>query len=173
MTMSAESMADKTLKNAYDLFSIDHIVQQRIQPTHVDPTGMTSLFRGVIGNAFNSSMLQTPGGLVEGPMPLLTRKGFLDITSIEVLADPSKEWGNLSRIIRKYDLPRYKGWGDLPRSVLPDYPDPRTLQKVAAIHAVAKAKAEREVASAHAGALLAAQGRRNALDLISGDRRYY
>ncbi|KAF9468321.1 hypothetical protein BDZ94DRAFT_1232380 [Collybia nuda] len=170
--ISAESMADKSLKNTFDLFSIDHVVQQRIQPTHVDPTGTTSLLRGFLGNAFNPSMLQTPG-IAEGPMPLLTRKGFLDITTIEVLGDPSKEWGNLSRVIRKYDLPRYRSWGDLPRSALPDLPDPRTLQKVAAIHEVAKAKAARELASVHAGQMLAAQGRQNALDLISGDTRYY
>lgn len=172
MNISAESMADKSLKNAYDMFSIEHILQQRIQPAHVDPTGTTSLLQGMLGNLYNPSMLRSPA-LAEGPMPLLTRKGFLDITSIEVLADPSKEWGNLSRVIRKYNLPRYNDWGDMPRSVLPDHPDPRTLQKVAAIHEVAKAKAARELASAHAGAMIAAQGRQNAIDLISGDTRYY
>ncbi|KAF8065071.1 hypothetical protein FPV67DRAFT_167847 [Lyophyllum atratum] len=114
--MSQESNADKTLKNAFDLFSIDHILLQRVQPPHVDRTGLTSTLRSVLGGFSPSFQAPSP------PMPAITRKGFVDITVIEVLCDPSREWGNLNRMLRKYDLPRYRGWGDLPRSVLPVRP---------------------------------------------------
>lgn len=172
MTMSAESMADKSLKNAYDLFSIEHMVQQSVQPPYVDPMEVSSQSRGILGNAFSPAVLQaqTPP---PGPMPLLTRKGFLDITSIEVLGNPSKEWGNLSYIIKKYNLPRYIGWGDIPRSMLPDHPDPRILRKVADIHATANAKAEQELVASYARNTLIAQGGYNAADFIGGDTMVY
>ncbi|KAF9468322.1 hypothetical protein BDZ94DRAFT_780312 [Collybia nuda] len=167
--VSAESMADKSLKTVFDLFSIDHIIQQRAKPSRTNSSKSTSKIRGFLKSALNASI----PGFTAGPMPLLTRKGFLDITTIEVLGDPSKEWGNLSRVIRRYGLPRYRDWGDLPRSVLPEYPDPRTLQKVAAIQEVAKAKAEREMASLHTAQMITAQGDRYALDLVSsGDTQY-
>jgi hypothetical protein len=82
------------------------MVQQRIQPVHVGPTGTTLLFRGVQ----NATNVLLPQIIQPGPMPLLTLKGFLDITSIKVLGDPLKEWENLSHIIRKYNLPRYRSW---------------------------------------------------------------
>ncbi|KAF9468320.1 hypothetical protein BDZ94DRAFT_779932 [Collybia nuda] len=162
--VSAELMADRSLKSVFDLFSIDHDIQQRIQPTYVDPSGTTLLS--------------------EGPMPLLTRKGFLDITTLEVLGDPSRQWANFSRLIRKYNLPRYRGWGDLPRSVLPELPDPGTLQKIAAVEEVAKANAARDLASAQAAAtrelataqavaMLQVQASQQVADLFNSDREYY
>jgi hypothetical protein len=101
-------------------------------------------------------------------MPLLTRRGFIDITSLEVLADPSKEWGNLSRAIRKYNLPRYKGWGDLPRGVFPDYPNPSIVQKITIIQASSNAKVESEMAYTHnRNALIAHAAGQNMVSLAS------
>ncbi|KAF8968396.1 hypothetical protein BDZ97DRAFT_433192 [Flammula alnicola] len=177
--LSKESMADKSLKNAFDLFSIDHVLLQRVQPPHVDPTGITTQFQRVLGSAFQPSMLSnaaTSHSTVQGPMPAITRKGFIEITTIEVLSDPSKEWGNFSRLLRKYNLPRYAGLGDLPRSVLPAAPDPAMLQRVAGVAAYAKQKGEREIQAARDNAMLAERGRQNAIDLISDNRytyRYY
>jgi hypothetical protein len=145
------------------------MVQQRIQPVHVGPTGTTSLSRGV-QNAMNVLLLQITQ---PGSMPLLTLKGFLDITSIKVLGDPLKEWENLSHIIRKYNLPRYRSWGDLPRSVLSDHPDPRILKMVADVHATAKATAEMELAASHALNTLRPQAGYKAAEFVGGDTRYY
>jgi hypothetical protein len=165
-------MADKALKNVYDLFSIDHMLQPRAQAPHVDPTGLTQQFQQVLGSAFHPSLLQSSRSAA-GPMPLLTRKGFIDITTVELLADPSKHWGNMSRMLRKYNLPRYRTWGDLPRSVVPELPHPMMLERVAAVTKVATQKGERELEAVRAEGMMKAKGRQNALDLIDGPRYYY
>lgn len=169
---SKETMADKALKNAYDLFSIDHVLQPRAHAPHVDTTGLTQQFQRVLGSAFNPSLLQSSMSTA-GPMPLLTRKGFLDITTIELLADPSKHWGNMSRMLRKYNMPRYRTWGDLPRSVVPELPHPMMLERVAAVTNVATQKGQRELEAARVESMLKARGQQNALDLIDGGRYYY
>ncbi len=105
-------------------------------------------------------------------MPLLTLKGFIDITAVEVLSDPSKEWGNLQRALKKYRLSQFEGWLDLPRHVLPEYPDARMLQRVRKVSEFAKARDEQLLAATMAEMQLRKQGRQNALDLLD-DRRYY
>lgn len=153
------------------MFSIDHILQPRVQAPHIDPTGITQQMQRILGSAFQPS-LQTTGSAA-GPMPLLTRKGFIDITTVELLADPSKHWGNISRMLRKYNLPRYRTWGELPRSVVPELPHPMMLERVAAITRVATQKGERELEAARVEAMWKARGQQNSLDLIDGPRYYY
>ncbi len=105
-------------------------------------------------------------------MPLLTRKGFIDITTVEVLSDPSRAWGNLSRVLRMYQLESFRGWGDMPRRVLPEGADQRMLQRVRDISNFAKARGESSNWRLRwLGMELERQGRENALDLIS-DTRY-
>ncbi|KAG6816630.1 hypothetical protein H0H87_004477 [Tephrocybe sp. NHM501043] len=163
---SAESNADRTLKNAFDLFSIDHQLLQRKQGPHVDPTGLSQTLQGVLGGAFMSATRE-----VAPPMPAITRKGFVDITIVEMLSDPSREWGNLSRLLHKYKLPRYIGWGDLPRSVIPAMPDQAMLNRVASVTAFAKQKGEKELEAARMKAQISARANQIAIDLID-DRRY-
>ena len=166
-------MADKSLKNAYDLFSIEHVLLQRIQAPHVDPTGLTSTIQRVLGAAYQPSMTMTSFSQ-PGPMPCITRDGLVELCRIEMLSDPSKQWGDFSRMLRKYNLPQYIGWGDLPRSVLPDVPDAAMLQRVAGISEFSKHKANEILDAARAGAMIRAKGRQNGLDLISNTRyRYY
>ncbi|KAG5647803.1 hypothetical protein DXG03_007725 [Asterophora parasitica] len=169
-SLSKESNADKSLKNAFDLFSIEHNLLQRVQGPHVDPTGLTAAFKGVLGGAAPSFQSPAP------PMPAITRKGFIDITILELLCDPSREWGNISRMLRKYNLPRYRGWGDLPRSVFPAVPDQAMLNRVASVTAFAQQKASRELDAARVQAELQQRGRTAAIDLVSDARyeyRYY
>ncbi|KAG6916660.1 hypothetical protein DXG01_005946 [Tephrocybe rancida] len=163
---SAVSNADKTLKNAFDLFAIDHELLQRAQGPHIDPTGLTQTLQGVLGSAFSSI-----GSQAAPPMPAITRKGFVDVTVINVLSDPSREWANFSRMLRKYNLPRYIGWGDLPRSVIPAVADQAMLNRIAGVTAFAKQKGEAELEAARRKAAIQARGRQAALDLI-GDTRY-
>ncbi|KAF9484867.1 hypothetical protein BDN70DRAFT_871837 [Pholiota conissans] len=168
---SKETMADKSLKIVYDLFSIEHVLLQRVQAPHVDPTGVTSLVQGVLGVAYNPSMTSVSQ---PGPMPCITRNGLVELCRINMLSDPSKQWGNFSRMLRKYNLPQYIGWGDLPRSVLPDVPDAAMLQRVAGISEFSKHKANEILDAARAAAMIRAKGRQNGLDLISNTRyRYY
>lgn len=169
---SAESMADKSLKNVFDLFSIEHVLLKRVQPKHVDPTGLTAQFSRLLGPSFNPSMFADPS-TAEGPMPAITRNGFLELRRIDGLADPSKEWGNISRLLRKYNLPKYAGFGDLPRSMMPDMPDPSMLKRISDITAFAQRKGEEELAAARISAQIAARGRQDAIDLIDGTRREY
>lgn len=169
--LSAESNADKSLKNAFDLFSIDHILLQRQQPAHVDPTGLSAQFSRVLGSAFKPSMLGSSAATTAGPMPAITRAGFIEIARVEALSDPSREWGNFSRMLRKYGLPRYRGWGDLPRSVLPDAPDAAMLQRVAGVNASAQRKGKEALDAAIVESQIRARGNQAAIDLISDTRR--
>jgi len=174
-----EHMADKALKHAYDLFSIDHIVKER--PKEITTPCVNTLaaqFQG-LGIPYNPS--SSPGASMVGSgglMPLLTRKGFVDITSVEALCDPSTEWGNLRRVIKLYasapnagPMAKYRDRSELPRIVLPEMPDSRMLDRVKRITEFAKAKAQEELDAARVMANISAQGRRNALELI-GDYRY-
>lgn len=169
-------MADKALKNAYDLFSIDHVLLQRQQAPHVDTTGLTASIKSVLGAAYKPSMLGAGVATTQGPMPTITRSGFIEIMRVEALSDPSREWGNFSRMLKKYNLPRYRGWGDLPRSVLPAVPDASMLARVASVTAFAQQKGQQQLDAARVEAQLRAQGRQAALDLVSDRRveyRYY
>ncbi|KAG5644009.1 hypothetical protein DXG03_009224 [Asterophora parasitica] len=165
--MSAQSNADKSLKNTFDLFAIDHNLLQRVQGPHADPSGLTSAFKNVLGSFAPS--LQSPAP----PMPALTRKGFVDITTIELLTDPSREWANFSRLLRKYDLPRYRGWGDLPRSVIPALPDPAMLNRVASVTAFAQQKASNELDAARVQAQFQKRANQAAIELVSDTRYEY
>ncbi|KAF9467470.1 hypothetical protein BDZ94DRAFT_1040999 [Collybia nuda] len=168
--MSQEAAGDKFLKNAFDLFSIEHIIQQRTQLSQGGSNKRASQFQRALGTVFNPMGAQ----VAQASMPLLTRKGFIDVVMIEVLSDPSKSWGSFSRLLRKYDLPRYRTWGELPRSVLPAEPDPRMLQRVASATGASKQQGETALADAQAVALLSARANQIAVDAIGADdRRYY
>ncbi|KAF5326756.1 hypothetical protein D9619_005104 [Psilocybe cf. subviscida] len=175
--LSAQSMADKSLKNAFDLFAIDHVLLKRIQPPHEDPTGLTAQYKRVLGAAFNPAMLQqNPGAAhstVEGPMPAITRKGFLQIMALEALGEPARSWGNWSRLLRKYNMPRYAGWGDLPRACFLECADPATMRRVEEIRKVSERRGQEQLDAARAYSQIAAQGRQNALDLVGNVRHEY
>ncbi|KAF7359658.1 Oleate hydratase [Mycena venus] len=142
MGQTKEDTADKALKRAYDLFSIEYNLRPR------------------------------PASSCGGMMPLLTLKGFMDITAVEMLCDPSKEWGSISRVIKAYNLPSVQGWGDLLRSVLPEEPHPQMMARVARVTAVSREQGQRELEAVRVRTMLEAKGRQNALDLLD-DRRYY
>ncbi|KAF9484866.1 hypothetical protein BDN70DRAFT_871833 [Pholiota conissans] len=112
-------------------------------------------------------------GSSNGPMPCITRNGLVEISRIELLSDPSKEWGNFSRMLRKYNLPQYRGWGDLPRSVLPAMPDAAMLQRVAGVAAFAQRKANEQLDALQMSAMINARGNQIAVDAITGDRHEY
>ncbi|KAK0446435.1 uncharacterized protein EV420DRAFT_1570613 [Desarmillaria tabescens] len=171
---SKENMADKALRNAYDLFSIEHILKHRHNPSGSTTPSITTQLQGLFGNAFNPAMMHSvPLQSSNSQMPLLTRKGFIDITTVEVLSDPSRAWGNLSRLLRAYQLEPFRGWGDMPRNVLPEAADERMLQRVRGVSSFAKMRGEQQLASTMAEMELRRQGRENALDLISDTRYKY
>ncbi|KAF8911730.1 hypothetical protein CPB85DRAFT_1252932 [Mucidula mucida] len=148
---SKENVADKALKNVYDLFSIEHILQDRFNPPGSTQPSMTSQLFSLFAPGINVDA-SSAGIRAASKMPLLTLKGFIDITAVEVLSDPSKEWGNLQRALKKYACPSSK--------------------RVRKVSEFAKARDEQLLAATMAEMQLRKQGRQNALDLLD-DRRYY
>ncbi|KAJ7137511.1 hypothetical protein C8R43DRAFT_1019559 [Mycena crocata] len=149
-----EDVADVELRRVFDLFSIEYILHPR-------PRGSNDLagqFQGM-----------TVSG---GTMPLLTLKGFMDITAVEMLCDPSAEWGNLSRALKVYDIPALRGWGAVPRTILPEGPDPRMKAQVARATEVSRQQGQRDIEASRVRLMLEQQGQQNAMDLLD-DRRYY
>jgi hypothetical protein len=139
---TAEDVADAEHRRVCDLFNIEYVLRPR------------------------------PGSAVGGMMLLLSLKGFIDITTIELLCDPPSEWASLSRAIRLYDLPAVRGWGDLPRSVLPEGPDARMKARVAQATAVSQQQGETVLAALRVEQMFQAQAAQNVIDLFD-DRRYY
>ncbi|KAJ6505677.1 hypothetical protein C8R47DRAFT_1192355 [Mycena vitilis] len=159
-----EDIADMALKRAFDLFSIEYILRPRPRNPNATVDDLTRQLQ---------AMGTTPPASVSGGMmPLLTLKGFMDITAIEMLCDPSTEWGSMARVVRSYDLPEVQAWGELPRSVLPDQPDPRMKARVARATTVSRNQGAQALEASRVRLMLQAQGEQNALDLLD-DRRYY
>ncbi|ESK86298.1 hypothetical protein Moror_5057 [Moniliophthora roreri MCA 2997] len=173
-----EYRADLEFKKALDLFSIDYVIHERPKSTVTPCISTITAQFGALGlnytSSYSKSFLSS-----EGQMPVLTRKGFIDITCVEVLCDPARHWGNWSRILRRYttgSMARFREWGELPRNVLPQNPDSRMLARAKSILELAKHKAQGEINAVKAYTSIAAQGRQNALELLSDYRyeyRYY
>ncbi|KAJ7113626.1 hypothetical protein C8R44DRAFT_233014 [Mycena epipterygia] len=153
---TAEDVADTELKRVLDLFSIEYILRPRPRGDHTDD--LAGAMAGV--------------SISGGTMPMMTLKGFMDITTIEMLCDPSTEWGSISRVMTMYNLPAVRGWGPVPRSVLPEDADPRMKSRVARATAVSREEGQRMLEAARVKAMFQAQGSQNVLDLFD-DRRYY
>ncbi|KAJ6621005.1 hypothetical protein B0H10DRAFT_1032405 [Mycena sp. CBHHK59/15] len=123
----------------------------------------------MLGRSFAKAL--APPSVSGGMMPLLTRRGLVDITAVEVLCDPGRHYGCQRRVVAQYGL--LGEWGEMPRGVLPEVADPRMMARVARVQAFAKERGEQELAAAYAKAALQKQGRENALDLVSDRMRYY
>jgi hypothetical protein len=52
-------------------------------------------------------------------MPLLTLRGFIDNTAMEVLTNPSQGWTYLNRALHYYQIPIWKEKYDIPREMIP------------------------------------------------------
>ncbi|KAF5327532.1 hypothetical protein D9619_004367 [Psilocybe cf. subviscida] len=167
---SKESNGDKALKNVFDLFSIEHVLLQRTRPV-IKPAGGS----GGGGLGFGRSLRNalSPQVSHQGPMPAITRKGFIEFFTINFLTEPSEQWACLSRALRKYQLPKYAGWGELPRSVLPAMPDPGMLRKVQSVQQYAQMQGQQALQAAQMGAMISAQANRAAVDAVGGTRTEY
>jgi hypothetical protein len=99
--------ADAALKRVLDFFHIDYVLRPRPR------AAASSLASG-------------------GMMPLLTRRGFAEITALELLGDPARGWENLSWLVQAYEVgSAVPMWGPMPRSVLPQEADQRVLARMA------------------------------------------
>ena len=157
MSNMSKIVADKVLKEVYDSFSINYVPGERAQALlSTSPASFGTQFGRILGPDIMPSFTHSP--TTPGPVPLLTRTGFLDVAAIGLLYDPSRQWRTMSRMLRKFDLSKYRGWGDLPRNVLPDYPDQRMVERVADLTRLVKTKITRELAVTQMGLMLATRG---------------
>ena len=86
---------------------------------------------------------------------MLSLRGFIDITSIETLGEPTVGWQRLNLAKQYHEV--WPEWGHIPRRMVPDFPPQELLDRVARISEYAQRKvAERQEARR------AAQGEWNA-----------
>jgi hypothetical protein len=169
--VSKESNGDKALKNVFDLFSIEHVLLQRTRPA-LSPAGGGGSGGGFgFGRALRNAV--SPQVSHQGPMPAITRKGFVELWTINLLVEPPEQWACLSRALRKYQFPKYAGWGDLPRTVLPAMPDPGMLRRVEDVKQYAQMKGQQVLQAAQMSAMISAQANRAAVDAVGGTRTEY
>ncbi|KAJ7151775.1 hypothetical protein C8R43DRAFT_1235815 [Mycena crocata] len=147
-----EDAADAALKRAFDIFSIDHI-------THPRPRPAAQNFFGA--------------GLTGGGMPLITRRGLVSITAIELLSDPANEHTKLARAVALYGVQPYASWGPMPRGVLPPNPDPRMIARVAAAHTQARTNGQQAMAAAQMGAQIQAYANQAAVHAVGTTEYVY
>ncbi|KAK7042123.1 hypothetical protein R3P38DRAFT_2888627 [Favolaschia claudopus] len=161
MGKSKEECADAALKRAFDLFGIQYLLRSRAREPTSPPADVKRQLQS-FGASFARAL--TPSTPAAGTMPLLTRAGFLNITAIEVLCDPSRHHTGLARIVQMYDLGPVRAWGVLPRDVLANEPDPRMLERIARVQAAARERQSAHARSESVGAA-AATGLRSAASL--------
>lgn len=174
----SEDLADYELRTVYENFSIEHVLQDRIAPPNNDMAGLVSSMSGLMGSGLANSLsssLAIPR-ISGGKMPMLTRKGFIDITTIEIVGVPSIGWQRINRMTRHYRLQGpWSQWGDCPREMLPEEAPQDVTDRIHRIAAFSKKQAEERIEAKRVEMALRAQGRQNALELLDppGTRYYY
>jgi hypothetical protein len=121
--LTKESAADKAFQNVLEAFGIDHRLKERVQNDNFSKT--KAQFEKFLSPKLASRC-------VPGPMPLLTRQGFFEDSHYDIQQEPSEKWGHWRCVLKKYNLPRYRGWGDLPRAAFPDLPNQDVIDTLTA-----------------------------------------
>jgi hypothetical protein len=134
---------------------------------------LISSMSGLLGSGFASrlsSSLAIPS-ISGGVMPLMTRKGFIDITTIETLGDPSIGWMRINRMARHYGL--VGQWGECPREMIPEVAPQSMLDRIERIAVYSRRQAASKIEAKRVELALKQQGQQNAIDLIGPPRYYY
>jgi hypothetical protein len=108
-----ESHADLALKSAYELRSVEHILKLR----HGSNPTPQRVGVGPFANFLTANAVHTP--TYRNPMPLLTLRGFIDSTAMEVLTNPSQRWTYLNRALHYYQIQIWREKYDIPREMIP------------------------------------------------------
>ncbi|KAH6669269.1 hypothetical protein B0J14DRAFT_566027 [Halenospora varia] len=171
---TADDIADFELKTTYENFSIQHKLVTRPNPKksdYMDNLVKSLPFDAKFAKLMSSSMGQK--SFSNGLMPMLLLPGFIEITVIETLADPSPGWIRLNRIAQHYNI--WREWGDIPRSMMPDVPPADLMTRIAVITTQSQARAQTMINNAQVEAQIQAQGREAALRLLDppGTRYVY
>ncbi|KAL4940036.1 hypothetical protein BDV06DRAFT_230665 [Aspergillus oleicola] len=163
-------MADRELTDHFTAYSVDFALRPRTPPSSpisspLDPLSYLPASQRNIISRFMPSSAPIPS-LSGGQKPMLSLRGFSDLTLISILLNPSAAWTQLNRVIQAFSISAWKEWGDLPRDVLPLAPHQPEVERVRVLLEGARANAEREVDTVHARLKLEQKGRQNALDLL-------
>ncbi|KAL4800906.1 hypothetical protein BDV19DRAFT_352306 [Aspergillus venezuelensis] len=167
--MHGYDMADRELTDHFTSYSVDFALRPRTPPSTpvkspLDPLSyLPASQRNTLSRFMPSSSVPTLSG---GQKPMLSLRGFSDLTLISILLNPSAAWSQLNRIIQAFQIPAYREWGDLPRDALPLAPHQPEVERVRVLLEGARANAQREIDAVHARLKLEQQGRQHALDLL-------
>lgn len=162
----------------YENWTIEHILRPRAAPPNNDMGNVLSSLSGVMGKEFttdlapNFAIPRMSGGM----MPMITRKGFIDLTTIEFLGEPARSPLLIDRIVRYYQLEGpWSQWGDCPRHMLPDDVPRELSERIERVSAFAKRQAAERIEAARVASAIKAQGQQNVIDLLDppGTRYIY
>ncbi|OBT68243.1 hypothetical protein VE03_02310 [Pseudogymnoascus sp. 23342-1-I1] len=169
---NAQDFADYQLRQEYINLSIDHVMAPR--PPSAPNTDIRSSFsslRNIVSPAMSQILNSIPTGtsISGNQMPLLTRRGFIDICASDFLYYPNAGFSCVTKAVRHYGI--WPELGDVPRNVMPGVAPQELLDRVKIINIEAARKAEDLLAAKTIETNIAARGRRQALNL-TGDTRW-
>jgi hypothetical protein len=136
MQSGSKDNADFELRRYYDNFSIEYILQDRLDESENEIDSVAQNLENLLKPADSKSEKTDLKSLSGGKMPMLTRKGFVDVVAVEVLYDPSRGWENLNRVLRSYGLwqerapPGAPAGVVIPREVIPETSPPELQERV-------------------------------------------
>ena len=174
---NSEDLADYEFRTVLKNYSFDHVLRKRVTAPNNDMSGLLDgipgLNRGfakLMSKTRSPSILDPPAS---GGMPLLTRGGFIEITTLEMLGDLTKAWQRFNRIARHYNI--WRDWGDCPREMFPiETPGP-VKERIARVSTFSQRQAQELIEAARVQAELQDRGRENALRITDppGTRYVY
>ncbi|KKK21645.1 hypothetical protein ARAM_005249 [Aspergillus rambellii] len=162
-------IADRELTDHFTSYCIEFSLRPRTPPaTPINsPLNPLSYFPPAQRETMSQFMPpQTAFSLSGNQKPMLSLRGWTDLTVLGVLLNPSAAWGQLNRAMKAYHLPIWAECGDIPRGMLPLAPYQPEVDRVRILLEGAKLNAEREIDAVHARLKIEKQGREHALDLL-------
>ncbi|KAL4754329.1 hypothetical protein BDW72DRAFT_200810 [Aspergillus terricola var. indicus] len=155
----------RELADHFTAYSVDFTLRPRTPHSTSSPINPLS-YLPFSQRAIPSRFMPQVPSMSGGQKPMLSLRGFTDLSLISVLLNPSPAWAQLSRVIKAYRIPVWLEWGDLPRDMLPLGPYQPEVERVRVLLEGARANAEEELDALHARLKMEERGRQHALDLL-------
>lgn len=162
-----EDVADFELRTVYENWSIHHTLHKRSSVPNRDMENvMMPAIGGMIGSAMSKMMKQTmqQRSMSGGMMPMISRKGFIDLMTIEIVGEPSKGWLQLNRMARHYNV--WCQWGDVPREMLPEFAPQDLVDRCKRLTEFSQQRATERLHALEVQMQIQKQGREAALRLV-------
>ncbi|RHZ52693.1 hypothetical protein CDV55_102385 [Aspergillus turcosus] len=164
-------MADRELADHFTAYGVDFALRPRTPPptpvnSPLDPLSYLPPAISAFMPAQSTSTSTPANSLSGGQKPMLSSRGWMDLTICSVLLNPSAACGQLNRAMQAFQLAVWREWGDIPRDMLPLAPYQPEVERVRVLLEGARLDAEQEVDAVHARLKLEQRGRQHALDLL-------